>query len=49
MKHEEKLKTVDLNKLSNIVNNNVVKKAVYDKLVMKVNAIDASGFVFNQV
>ena len=36
---------VDLSKLSDVVKNNVVKKDVYDKLVSKVNAIDASEFV----
>ena len=36
---------VDLSKLSDIVKNNVVKKAVYDKLVAKVNSIDSSAFV----
>ena len=44
----EKLKTVsiDLSKLSNvIINNNVVKKTVYDKLVEKVNNMDTSGSV----
>ena len=43
----DKLKTVsiDLSKLSNVVNNDVVKKIVYDKLVPKVNNIDTSGFV----
>ena len=43
----EKLKTVpvDLSKISNVVNNDVVKKTVYDKLVTKVNNIDISGFV----
>ena len=42
----DKLKTapVDLSKLSIVVNNDVVKKIVYDKLVAKVNAIDTSGF-----
>ena len=35
----------DLSKLSNVVKNVVVKKAVYDKLVAKVNAIDNSDFV----
>ena len=41
-----KLKTVpiDLSKLSNVVNNDVVKKTVYDKLVSWLNAIDNSGF-----
>ena len=40
----DKLKTVpiDLRKLSNVVNNEVVKKTVYDKLVAKVNDIDTS-------
>ena len=35
-----KLKTVfvNLSKLINAVNNNVVKKSMYDKLVTKVNA-----------
>ena len=34
----EKLKTAaaDLNKLSNVVNNDIVKKTMYDKLVAKV-------------
>ena len=50
----ERIKTVpvDLSKLSNIVNNEVVKKTVYYKLVEKVNPnlskinnIDTSGFV----
>ena len=36
---------VDLSKLSNIVNNEVVKETVYDKLVAKVDPIDTSGFV----
>ena len=42
----DKLKTVpaDLSKLSNVVNNEVVKKIVYDKLVSKVDAIDSSVF-----
>ena len=35
----------DLSKLSNVVKNDVVKKTVYDKLVIKVNNIDTSGFV----
>ena len=41
-----KLKTVPvhLSKLSNVVNNDVVKKNVYDKLVAKVNNIDIGGF-----
>ena len=37
--------SVDLSKLSDVVKNDVVKKAVYDKLVAKVNSIDTSGFV----
>ena len=42
-----KLKTipVDLSKLSNLVNYEVVKKTVYDKLAAKVNNIDTSEFV----
>ena len=36
---------VDLSKLSNVVKNYVVKKAVYDKLAAKVNNIDTSEFV----
>ena len=36
---------VDLSKLSDAVNNDVVKKAVYDKLVANVNKIDTSDFV----
>ena len=35
----------DLSKLSNVVKNDVVKKDVYDKLVAKVNNIDANDFV----
>ena len=34
---------VDLSKLSNVAKNDVVKKAVYDKLAAKVNNIDTSG------
>ena len=43
-----KLKTapVNLSKVSNVVNNEVVRKILYDKLVAKVNAIYTSGFVF---
>ena len=37
--------SVDLSKLSDVVKNDVVKKAVYDKLVAKVNNIDTSEFV----
>ena len=36
---------VDLSKLSDLVKNDVVKNAVYDNLVEKVNNIDTSGFV----
>ena len=36
---------VDLSKLSNVVKNDVVKKTVYGKLVVKLNSIDTSGFV----
>ena len=36
---------VDLSKLSNVINNKVVKKFAYDKLVAKVNKMDTSGFV----
>ena len=36
---------VDLNKLSDVVKDDVVKKAVFDKLVAKVNTIDTCGFV----
>ena len=35
----------DLSKLSNVVKYDVVKKSVYDKLVIKVNNIDTSDFV----
>ena len=43
----DKLKTVliELSKLSNVVNNDVVKKTVYEKLVAKVKNIDTNGFV----
>ena len=36
---------VDLSKLSDVVKNDVVKITVYDKLVAKVNSIDASRFI----
>ena len=36
---------VDLSKLSDVVKNDVAKKAVYDKLAAKVNNIDTSAFV----
>ena len=35
---------VDLSKLSDVVKNNVVKKAVYDNLAAKVNIIDTGEF-----
>ena len=35
----------DLRKLSNVVKNDVVKKAAYDKLVAKVDNVDTSDFV----
>ena len=35
----------DLSKLSNVVNNEIVKKTEYDKLVTKVNNIDTGGFI----
>ena len=43
----DNLKTlpVDLSKLSNEVDNDVVKKTDNNKLVTKVSAIDTSGFV----
>ena len=36
---------VDLNKLSDVVKDDVIKKAVFDKLVAKVNTIDTCEFV----
>ena len=36
---------VDLSKLSDVVQNDVVKKTVYNKLVAKVNNIDPSDFL----
>ena len=36
---------VDLRKLSDVVENDVFKKDVYDKLVAKIDNIDTSGFV----
>ena len=35
----------DLSKLSNLVKNDVVKKAAYNKLVAKVDNIDTNDFV----
>ena len=37
--------STDLSKLSNLVKNDVVKKADYNKLVTKVDNIDTSGFI----
>ena len=42
---EDKLKTVDLSKQSNVVNNDIAKKTVYVKLAMKVNNIDTTRFI----
>ena len=39
----DKTVPVDLSKLSNVVNNDIVNKTIYDKLFAKVS-IDASGF-----
>ena len=43
----DKLKPVsaDLSKLSNIVNNDVVKKSVYDKFIAKVSNVDTSSVI----
>ena len=45
--NREKIKTVcvDASKISNVVENDVTKKTVYDKLITRVNAIDTSKFV----
>ena len=47
----KKLKTipVDLSKLNNVVNDKCVRKTVYEKLVEKVNNIDASGFALGTI
>ena len=37
---------LDLSKLSDVVKDDIVKKAAYDKLVVKVNNTDISGFAF---
>ena len=37
--------SVELSKLSDVVRNDIVKKAMYDNLVAKVNNADTSGFV----
>ena len=42
--HKLKTVLVDLSKLSNSVNNDVIKKTVYDKLIAKVYNIDTSEF-----
>lgn len=44
----DNLKTVpaDLSKIRNVVNNNVVKETIFDKLVAKINAINTNGFVW---
>ena len=41
----DELKTVptNLSRLRNVMNNYVVKKTVYDKLITKINTIDTSG------
>ena len=36
---------IDLSKLSEVVKNGMIKKALYDRLVAKVNNIDTSDFV----
>ena len=36
---------VDLSKLSDVVKNDVVKKTLYDKLIVKANNMDTSGFM----
>ena len=36
---------IDLSELRNVVNNAILEKKVYDKLVAKVNKIDIRGFV----
>ena len=40
---------VDLSKLSDVLKNDFVKKAVYDKFSEKVNNIDTSGFVLKNM
>ena len=37
-----------MSKLSNVINNDVVKKTVYDKLVTKMNAINTREFVLKK-
>ena len=40
---------VDLSQLSDVVQNSVVKKTDYDKLVAKVNSTDTSGYVLKTI
>ena len=40
---------IDLSKSSDAVRNDVVKKAVFDKLVAKVNSIDTSGIFLTMI
>ena len=40
---------VDLSKVSDVLKNDVVKKAVYDKLVAKANNIDTSDFMLKSI
>ena len=42
----EKSLKYDLSKLNNVINNDVFKKTVYDKLVAKVYNINISRLVF---
>ena len=43
----DKIKTIpaDLSKLSNVIDNDVVKKTVFDKLVVKVSSIKVSSAI----
>ena len=41
--------TFDLSRLINVVENEFVKKTVYDKLAGKINSIDTSGFVLKSI
>ena len=43
--HKLKIVPVDLSKLSNVLDNDVLKKTMYGKLVAKVNNFDTSGLV----
>ena len=38
----------NLKKVSDVVDNDIVKKTVYDELIKNVNAIDASGLIKKQ-